>query len=298
MKSLFYFCIFTVSLTFFSCSSSDDSPSTPEPEIIEEAPLLIIKQVTREVIGIDCEPRIVDFNTNGQILEVNSCGMNIRSFIRDSDDHLIGYTSSVGSVGFGYENGLWISFGTANDTGGSFTSISYNDNIMTFQPLQNDGEPFSTRSEFVFEDASFEKPLLSRGVSNDTGEVIAVSTIFGYNDSDMTTINSLGYDPDLDETYPTFDWTFTYDDKRNPFHIGLPSNPIFSLYAPFIDYNGYDAFFYHSKHNITQQVFTSYINNFTTIHNYEYEYNEEGYPVLMNEFINGELRYKYSYEYY
>ncbi len=114
----------------------------------------------------------------------------------------------------------------------------------------------------------------------------------------MTTISNFGYDPNLDETYPTFDWTFAYDDKTNPFQAGLPSNPIFSLYAPFIDFNGYDSFFYHSKHNITQQIFTSYINDFTTIHDYEYEYNEEGYPVLMNESINGELRYIYNFEYY
>lgn len=299
MKSLLYFCIFILSLTFLSCSSSDDLSSTPESEIEEETSTLIIKQVTRVAIGLDCEPRIINFNTEGQIMDINTCGTHYRSYIRDSEGNLIGYTSSEGSVGFGYENDLWTSFNTVNDTGNNFISISYNDTVMTFQSLQNDGEPFPTRSEFVFEDESLEKPLLSRSISNDTGEIIAISAIFGYNnDGDMTTINNLGYDLDLNETYPTFDWAFTYDNNTNPFRIGLPTNPIFLLYAPFIEWNGYDSFFYQSEHNITQQIFTSHINNFTTIRNYEYEYNEEGYPVLMNELINGELRYIYNFEYY
>ncbi|MFT5891584.1 MAG: hypothetical protein ACI9Y7_001689 [Dokdonia sp.] len=296
MKFIFYICFFAFSLAFYGCSPENDT--IPETEIPEEASqenlTLVIEQVKRLAIGVDCPPRIIDFNTDGQITEINSCGSPLRTFFRDSEGLITGITS-VGS--FGYDNGIWTSYSTANDTGGSTITITYDGNIMAFHSTFN-GQMSPNRNEFVFEDDTYKKILSIRSVDNSTGEVLYEHTTFTYSGNNISTINQKTVDPVTNELIPFVDHSFTYDDKINPYKMGLPTNAGFSAYTPFLFWDGVAGIVWLAEHNVTERVYTHHVNGFTTTQVYEYEYNEDDYPIQMEESIGGELRYTQSFEYY
>jgi hypothetical protein len=268
--------------------------------IFEQNQKLILKRVNYPLIDSpdNCSGRFADFDSQGKIIEVfYECDGNTTSFrtYTYTESGLINYFT--GYLDFTYdENNVLIRRSGGTDTGFSYHDFFYNDNIMLVQGYYNGVQNY-WYTTYEFEDDTFKKLLSIKSYDSSNNEEIIYRETYQYNGNNP--IEILIEQKDLDDLMlePKRQITITYDNKINPYRLGLPENAYMAnstMLAYDISYN----IAFTADNNITSIIINNLVDNTVYTNTNTYSYNNDMYPIEAIFYINGEPFRKEIFEYY
>jgi len=267
---------------------------------LEQNKKLVLKQVAYPVVDAtdNCPGRFANFDSQGKIIEVYyECDgiTNIYRTYTYGENDLIHYFT--GYLDFTYdENDQLIRRSGGNDTGSSYHDFTYNNNIMLVQGYYS-GEQNSWYTRYEFGDDSYTKLMSIKTNHINNGE-ITYRVTYRYNGNNPIEIfveQKYSDDSTLEAKRLI---TITYDDKINPYKLGLPKNAYLSSHTML----AYDVQFYNiafaADNNITSISIKNLVSNTTYTYTNTYTYNNAMYPTEALLHTNGEPFRKEIFEYY
>ena len=291
----------TKKLTFLLVTLFILSCENETVEIIEQHQKLTLKKVNYPGIDarIDCPGRFADFDSQGRLIKVSyECDGQTGS-IRTYTYSDSGFIKSYGEGGsFDYdENDILIRANFSTDFGWGTTDFFYNDNIMLAQGYYR-GVKNHFYTTYEFESDTREKLISIKIFDTSNNEEIISRETYRYNGNNPVEILIEQKYPDDLKLESKKNITITYDDKINPFKLGIPKNAYlaksFNLAYQVPSYN----IAFKADNNIESITINNLENNVTYTNTNSYSYNSDNYPIEAIYHLKGEPFRKEIFEYY
>lgn len=285
-------------VTICICYACENEPLSDTEQNQE----LILKQINRlnlnsieGYLGL-----FADFDNQGKITQVYHIHQNDTTYRRQytyNENGLINeITTQAGQTDYTYdENNVLINIIGGSSVGYSHYDFTYNNNFM-FAQNNFDPQLFPHYGQYEFEDNTFKKLISIESINPSNNNEITNRKTFHYEGNNLVEILHESINSDTQILEPTIHYLITYDDKINPFLIGLPENAYLVHSVYLLSYVGYNLA-YGSDNNITSIISTDYTNNTSSTITRSYTYNDLMYPVTVVEFIN-DTEIHETFEYY
>lgn len=278
--------------------STDDPISDDDPQIETD---LIIKRISRNTTdpNSNCLGRYGNFNTDGKLENIFVCDVLSTTFTYNDENLLTGLTDYGG---YEYENGMLIGVLTGSDTGSGYTTVTYENNFIT-ERLTYNGVQSESNTVYKFTDATYSRLLsITRNEAVDTTPFVSHIETFEYDGNNMVKSVTRRLDANTQELEDFEVISYTYDNKINPYQMGLTQNAhLTSRIISFYQLGASEMIAARSDNNVTIQSIwrkpldTVYEFSFVFTH----EYNDLNYPISYTVQIDdGEIVYVGDFEYY
>lgn len=287
-----------ICLLFFNCSSENIKSN-------EEGAQLFLKKitVTSPNPNAPCNPGTeIYFDTNARINEIFICDEdtpNKTYYFDDAGNPLAIISTNYGGPTFIYVEGILTERSSSNDNSSNTTSIEYENEIIREVSITNGNvSPFVI--EFVFEDNTYQKLLSIVNIDNSNNEEIISKISYAYEGENVIEILEEHKDESTNQLLPYKKRNYIYDNKKNPFKLGLPQNKHLAYHVNSLGVYESEEFILSraSNNNITQVTSYFYETGNTSVTEYNYQYNNDSYPLECSININGETSRIEAFEYY
>jgi hypothetical protein len=277
-------------ICFSSCSNNEELDNDIER---------ILKRIERFNPGETSCISYGDFREDGKMTKYGLCPNPPEVYVGYHYDETGRYIGADGRGNLYYDGDLLVSWITSNDTGTGSVSFTYNGNTIEGVSAYN-GVPFDSKGIYEFSDTNYSK-LISITVYSDISTTPYVSNIttFEYEDDLLVRSEQRGYNENTEELEQWFVYEYAYDNRKNPYKLSLLQNAFVTSFISLFNQNDTSRNLAEQMdHNIVMQKQINYIQDYVSILEREYTYDDFGFPISYSENHNGEPIRNVTFEYY
>lgn len=283
-----------LSILAFGCDNEPINTSEPTQT-------LILKKVTKYTGNDGSHHYIAEFDTQGKITQI------FTAYTHDNVDYVLlsreyEYAPTSGLItgythhpSFVYDENNTI-IGRGLPSGNYHRELTHEDNVMIDKYYVN-GEYSGSYMRHTFSDNTHTKLLSIEHFSNNE---LGDKTTFYYEGNNLIEMLKEHMDSDTNTLIPYKQYIFTYDDKINPYKLGLPNNAYLAYSTVLINTYMWEYNLIYTADNNLTQITTNNLSEGTTGTTFiEYTYNDDMYPIESTSSItiNGSAVTE-IYEYY